>query len=70
MAGDLGGFQEIILLIRMRNKGRFVYVDELRKINTIEKMGYIESFYPETFEDTKQDNTKFIRYKEEIAPEI
>lgn len=33
-------------------------------------MGYIESFYPETFEDTKQDNTKFIRYKEELAPDI
>lgn len=33
----------------MRNKGRFEYVDELRKIGTIEKMGQIESFYPPDF---------------------
>jgi hypothetical protein len=29
-------------------------------------MGFIESLYPEDFEEHKQDNTKFIRYKEEI----
>ena len=47
----------------MRNKVRFEYVDELRKINTMEKMGTIQSLYPEDFEEHKQDNAKFIRYK-------
>jgi hypothetical protein len=51
----------------MRNKARFEFVDELRKINTIEKMGMVESFYPEDFEEHKQDKTKFIRYREPIS---
>ena len=53
----------------MRNKARFEFVDELRKINTIEKMGYVQSFNPEDFEEHKQDKTKFIRYKKHLDNE-
>lgn len=47
----------------MRNKGRFEYVDEFRKINCIEKLMPIENLHPDDEEDAKQDNNKFIRYK-------
>lgn len=53
----------------MRNKARFEFVDEFRKINTLEKLQPIESYFPDDLEEGKQENNKFIRYKEEMPLE-
>ena len=49
----------------MRNKTRFEFVDELRKINCLERIAPIENLFPDDSEDSKADNNKFIRYREE-----
>lgn len=49
----------------MRNKTRFDFVDEFRKINTLEKLIPIENLFIDDQDEGKQENNKFIRYKDE-----
>lgn len=53
----------------MRNKTRFDFVDEFRKINTLEKLLPMESLFIDDHDQGKQQNNKFIRYKEEMTLE-
>ena len=52
----------------MRGKARFEYVDEFRKINCLEKLPHMENLHPDDQHDVKQENNKYMRFKEEIAP--